>query len=243
MRVTLSRNLSLILLISVTVFLSCKKEETPKEPLVTAPVTDIDGNIYQTVSIGTQVWMKQNLKTTRYRDGSTIPTGLSKSLWQNTTTGAYTINGNNSTNDSTFGKLYNWFAVVDSRNLCPTGWHVPSDLEWKTLEAHLGMQGSDLDLEGQRGQALNVGGKMKSITGWDSPNTGATNSSDFSGIPGGLCDDYGTSFAISRSSYWWTSTENSTTTAFGRGLSYDYSGSSRGLNPKEAGFSVRCIKD
>jgi len=99
---------------------------------------DIDGNVYKTVQIGTQLWMKENLKTTRYRDGSVIPTNLSDRQWKKTTRGAYAIYDKKPENDKIFGKLYNWYAVADSRNLCPTGWHVPSDAEWTTLENLLG---------------------------------------------------------------------------------------------------------
>jgi len=194
-------------------------------------LTDIDGNVYQTVSIGTQCWMKTNLKTTRYRDGSAIPTGLSDSQWQNTNSGAYAIYDNNAANNDTYGKLYNWFAVTDSRNLCPTGWHVPSDAEWTTLENFLG--------------GVNVaGGKMKAVSSlWTSPNTGATDESGFSGLPGGCRFYLGSYFGVGNYGYWWSSTESSTTYAWGRGLGYVSGGSNRSYYYEPYGFGVRCLRD
>ncbi len=177
-------------------------------------VMDIDGNTYQTVQIGTQVWMKENLKVSRYRNGDPIPTNLSNSAWQAATTGAYAIYNNNAANDTTFGKLYNWYAVADSRNLCPAGWHVPSDAEWTTLEDYLG-------------GGLVAGGKMKTTTDWQSPNTGATNESGFSGLPGGLRDGSGSYYNVGYFGYWWSSTELSTAGAWYRYLNYTNGGSYR----------------
>lgn len=210
-----------------------------------SPVTDIDGNVYQTVSIGTQCWMKENLKTSKYRDGSSIPTDLSDSAWQATTTGAYSIYNDESANDTTYGKLYNWFTVTDSRNLCPLGWHVPSDEEWKTLEIFMGMSASDADLVGGgRGSAQNIGGKFKSTSLlWTAPNTGATNESGFSGLPGGNTNNDGTYTYIRDISYWWSSTEFSAELGWNRFLYFSAGDSYRSYNFKQNGFSVRCLRD
>ena len=191
---------------------------------------DIDGNTYQTVQIGTQTWMKENLKTTRYRDGAAIPTGLSDSQWGAGTTGAYAIYDNNAANNTTYGKLYNWYAVTDSRNLCPTGWHIPSDAEWTTLENFLG-------------GATVAGGKMKTTTGWTSPNTAATNESGFSGLPGGYRLYNGTYYSIGYYGLWWSSSEASTPNAWARDLSSNFGFSFRGNYYKQTGFSVRCLRD
>jgi uncharacterized protein (TIGR02145 family) len=134
-------------------------------------VTDIDGNVYNTVTIGTQCWMAENLKTTRYNDGTAILTGLSNADWQITTSGAYAIYNNDPANNTTYGKLYNIYAVKTNK-LAPAGWHVPTYTEWTTLTTYLG------------GEAV-AGGKMKATTLWSSPNTGATNSSGFTGLPAG----------------------------------------------------------
>jgi uncharacterized protein (TIGR02145 family) len=204
---------------------------------------DVDGNVYTTVTIGTQVWMAENLKTTKYRNGNAIPTNLSNTDWWNTTAGACAIYNNDAANNTAYGKLYNWYAVADSRNLCPTGWHVPSDTEWKTLEISLGMSVSDADLTGLRGAAQNIGGKMKSTTGWNAPNTGATNESGFSGLPGGLRNYHGPYKSIVYYGYWWSSTEHSTTDALYRYLFYFYGNSYRLDDDKHYGYSVRCLRD
>lgn len=196
-----------------------------------ATITDIDGNVYNTVTIGSQIWMKENLKVSKYRNGSAIPTGLSDSLWINTSSGAYAIYNNNAANNTTYGKLYNWFAVADPRGLCPAGWHVPTDAEWTTLENFLG------------GQTV-AGGKMKSVSSlWQSPNTGATNESGFSGLPGGYRYFNGSYNSIGDYGYWWSSTEYSTTDAWARNLDYSNSNSNQYNLIEQNGFSVRCLRD
>jgi uncharacterized protein (TIGR02145 family) len=193
---------------------------------------DADGNVYNTVTIGTQVWMKENLKVSKYRNGDPIPTGLSKTAWQNATTGAYAIYKKNAANNSTYGKLYNWYAVADSRSLCPVGWHIPTDDEWTTLENYLG--GSDV-----------AGGKLKSTsTLWNAPNTSATNESGFSGLPGGARRPDGTYGDVGILGNWWSSTESSTTYAWFRFLidNYGYSGCNF-YTSKQLGSSVRCLRD
>jgi uncharacterized protein (TIGR02145 family) len=200
-------------------------------------VTDIDGNFYNSIIINGQEWMKENLKVSKYRNGNPIPTNLSNSSWQNTTSGAYAIYNNDAANNTTYGKLYNWYAVADPRGLCPAGWHVPSDAEWTTLETFLGGVGV-------------AGGKMKSTgtiqagTGlWYSPNQDATNSSGFTALPGGYGIFDGTFGAIGSFGYWWSSTEYSSTNAWDRNLFYDDGYSSRGNDYKQSGFSVRCLRD
>jgi uncharacterized protein (TIGR02145 family) len=201
--------------------------------------TDVDGNTYTTVTIGTQVWMKENLKVSKYRNGDAIPTNLDNATWQSTTSGAYAIYNNDAANNTTYGKLYNWYAVADPRGLCPTGWHVPSDAEWTTLENFLG-------------GAVVAGGKMKSTgtikagTGlWYSPNQDATNSSGFTAFPGGVYWDSGSfSSSLGSYAYWWSSTENSSTYAWIRTLYYANGGSYRLDGARKAiGFSVRCLRD
>jgi uncharacterized protein (TIGR02145 family) len=207
-------------------------------------VKDIDGNWYKVVQIGNQCWMAENLKTTKYRNGDTIPTNLSNASWSTTSSGAYAIYNNAVVNDSIYGKLYNWYAVADPRGLCPTGWHVPSDAEWKTLETSLGMPASELNKGGGRGSAQNVGGKMKAVSSlWLAPNTGATNSSGFTGLPGGLRGNLGAFGDLGYGGYWWSSTQDFTTDAWYRGLDYFYAYVLRSDNTKRVGFSVRCVRD
>ena len=192
---------------------------------------DIDGNVYKTVQIGTQLWMKENLKTTRYRDGSAIPTNFIDSQWGNTTRGAYAIYDNEPENDKIYGKLYNWYAVADPRGLCPAGWHVPSDAEWTTLENFLG--GTNV-----------AGGKMKAVSSlWQSSNTGATNESGFSGLPGGYRGFNGNFSYIGNYGYWWSSSEYSAANAWFRILYYSLGNSGRNNYLKQDGFSVRCLRD
>ena len=194
-------------------------------------VTDIDGNVYNTVTIGTQVWMKENLKVSKYRNGNVIPTNMDTAAWSTTSSGAYAIYNNDAANNMIYGKLYNWYAVADSRNLCPVGWHVPSDGEWTILENFLG------------GASI-AGGKMKAVSNlWLSPNTGATNESGFSGLPGGYRTSYGAYDLIGNLGLWWSSTEGSPTDAWYRDLVYVSGNSGRFGSDKQSGFSVRCLRD
>ena len=194
---------------------------------------DIDGNEYATVIIGNQVWMSENLKVTKYRDGTAIPTGLSNSEWENTTSGAYAVYDNNETHADTYGYLYNWYAVDDSRNIAPDGWHVPTDDEWTTLTDYLG------------GTSV-AGGKMKETgtSHWNSPNTGATNESGFTAFPGGYrLDNDGYYGSIGSFGYFWSSSESSSYYAWERELYYYSSEVYRYDDDKRSGFSVRCVRD
>ncbi len=200
--------------------------------------TDIDGNTYTSIIINGQEWMQQNLAVTKYRNGDPIPTGLSNTTWQNTTNGAYAIYNNDPTNDATYGKLYNWFTTVDSRGLCPTGWHVPSDAEWSALINYL-----DPSANGGDTWPNVAGGKLKSTTGWNYGNEGATNESGFTGLPGGCRFDDGSYNYIGNYGYWWGSTEYASTSAWYRLLYYYNSTVFRNFTYKRGGFSVRCVRD
>ncbi len=200
-----------------------------------------DGRTYDLVEIGGQCWFADNLATDQYRNGDLIPTGLDNTTWQNTTAGAYAIYNNDPANDVTYGKLYNWYTTVDTRGLCPTGWHVPSDCEWMYLESSLGMPVADQETSGWRG--TNEGGALKATTNWTSPNTGATNSSGFTALPGGYRYVVGTYGGIETIGYWWSSKEGYSGHAWYRGLYYDSSDVGRYDNDKRFGFSVRCVRD
>ena len=199
-------------------------------------VTDIDGNVYNTVLIGNQCWTQSNLKTSKYRNGDNIPTGLNNSDWFNTTSGAYAIYNNDPVNDGLYGKLYNHYSVTDSRGLCPTGWHIPSDAEWTTLENHLG--GSSV-----AGGALKSTAMQPSPGGWASPNAGAINSSGYSALASGFRLDNGAFNYISYYTKWWSSTLISSFNAWYRNLDYDHSFFGRSNDYVTYGFSVRCLKD
>jgi uncharacterized protein (TIGR02145 family) len=214
----------------------------------TSTVSDVDNNTYNTVQIGTQCWTQSNLKTSKYRNGDNIPTGLSNSAWQNTTSGAYANYDNNPVNDGLYGKLYNHYTVTDSRVLCPTGWHVPSDGEWNVLVKYLDPNADTVC--GSCGQSGIAGGAMKSTEtqptpgGWSSPNTGATNSSGFTALPGGLRNFFGDFHLMSNNGYWWCSSVLSGHGAWNRRLNTNSSYIVRGYgNDRTLGFSVRCLKD
>lgn len=187
-------------------------------------VTDIDGNVYNAVTIGTQVWMASNLKTLRYNDGAMISNAPAAS-------GSYFFYNNNPDNKITYGALYNWYAV-NTGKLCPTGWHIPTDDEWTILTDFLG-----IDV---------AGGKLKEkgTTHWNAPNEGATNETGFTALPGGLRAYFdGAYYTMGDVGNWWSSTAESTTHAWRRAMSYDGTNVSPSYQRKENGFSVRCIKD
>jgi len=202
----------------------------------TPTVTDIDGNVYHTVQIGTQCWTQSNLKTSRYRNGDSIPSGLNNSQWGSTTSGAYAIYNNDPVNDGLYGNLYNHYSVTDSRGLCPMGWHVPSDAEWTILESHLG--GSNV-----AGEALKSTAIQPTPGGWNSLNTGATNSSGFTALPGGLRNFNGDFNDMAFSGCWWSSSVSSASDAWYRALGYITSGFNLYNLGRTSGFSVRCLKN
>lgn len=182
------------------------------------------------VTIGTQVWMGKNLNVSRYRNGDKIPQVKDSARWAKLTTGAWCWYNNDSATGAVYGKLYNWYAINDPRGLAPEGWHIPSDSEWLETATFL---------------ETHVGGKMKE-TGtrhWFDPNIGATNSSGFTGLPGGYRSDIGQFCYITYLGLWWTSTEYNTSVAWYRRLLCYTPAFDRWRFPKQMGFSVRCIKD
>ncbi len=212
---------------------SCSIEETKKQNDTTSrpSVPDIASDARE-VQIGTQIWMTKNLNVSRYRNGDPIPQVTNPTEWANLTTGAWCYYNNASANGRFYGKLYNWYAVNDPRGLAPVGYHVPTDDEWTNLTTFLG------------GPSVG-GGKMKSIgtSLWLSPNTNATNSSGFTGLPGGFRRDSGLFLFIGNSGHWWSQSDFIAPTAWCRFLYYD-NDNVDGINQnKTFGISVRCIKD
>ena len=196
-------------------------------------VTDIDSNVYHTIIIGTQVWMVENLKTTKFRNGDPIPNAIDSAQWNNITTGAYCIFNNAPNNNVGYGYFYNWHAVHDTRNIAPSGWHVATDDEWTYLINYLG--GRDI-----------AGGKLKEEGNahWFIPNTGATNSSGFTALPAGRRTNDGSYIERGSFSYWWTSTEYSDNAgAWCRRTDYSNSTVQVMAELKSYGLSVRCVKD
>jgi uncharacterized protein (TIGR02145 family) len=216
----------------------------------TPTITDVDGNTYHTVSIGTQCWTKENLRVTHYNDNTPIPldgsgtsTGTVSQTWSTRDEGAYTIYANEAssgTNATNYGFLYNWYAAkgIDMtgsttyKNLCPTGFHVPTDAEWTTLTTHLG--------------GLSVaGGKMKETgtTLWSSPNIAADNTSGFTARPGGLRNILGSFFNIRNVAFFWSATEDDVSLAWVHLLFSSLSSVNRTAINKSTGGSVRCLED
>lgn len=195
-------------------------------------VIDIDGNFYNAIKIGTQVWMRDNLKVTHYRNGDSIPNVTEGDVWSNLNSGAYCwYNNNESGFGADFGALYNFYSVVDSRNLCPTGWHIPSKGELETMHEFLGVY---------------AGGKMKErgTLHWRDPNRGATNESGFTSLPGGSRSETGVFDWAGFYGDYWLSDENSVPqTALLYEQNWFTSGSGIFYYYQKSGNSVRCIRD
>jgi uncharacterized protein (TIGR02145 family) len=198
------------------------------------PLTDIEGNVYNTVIIGTQVWMTQNLKTTKYYDNTAIPNVADNIIWSTLSTPAYCWYKNDaSSNKNIYGALYNWF-TINTGKLCPAGWHVPSEEEWTTLFDNLG------------GESIASGKLKEQGTGhWVTPNMGASNIYGFSALPGGYRTGRSPgSFRTARYyGWWWANTEYDLSWARGNLMTYDAIEIAKGSGLKTNGYSIRCIKD
>ncbi|MFO7622059.1 MAG: fibrobacter succinogenes major paralogous domain-containing protein [Bacteroidales bacterium] len=191
-------------------------------------VTDEDGITYKTVEIGTQTWMAENLRTTKYNDGTPVPLVTDNTEWAALTTPGLSWYNNDT---DVYGALYNWYAV-NTGKLCPAGWHVPDDEEWSTLTSFLGG-------EAVAGSTLKEAGTLH----WLPPNAGATNETGFTALPGGYRSSAGTYTNIKRYAYWWSSSQRTTNDAWFRDLSYGYNNADRTSSNKKGGFSVRCVMD
>jgi uncharacterized protein (TIGR02145 family) len=194
-------------------------------------VTDIDGNIYHTIKIGNQTWMVENLKAIRYNDSTSIPNVTDDNTWMSLTTPGYCWYNNSASYKEIYGALYNWYAV-NTGKLAPKGWHVPTENDWKTLEEYVG-------------SASTGGGKLKE-TGYDHwlyPNLNATNTTGFTGLPGGYRSRATGYFQYNgKNGCWWSSTGS--ISKFGRFiLNYDRTDCDYDYDYGTFGFSVRCIKD
>jgi uncharacterized protein (TIGR02145 family) len=194
-------------------------------------ITDADGNVYNTVTFGTQVWMAENLKTRKYRDGTSIPNVTGNTEWSNLNGGAYSDYNNTLSNSVIYGRLYNWYTVIDGHYLCPAGWHVPTHTEWGTLTDYLG------------GESV-AGGKLKEtgFTHWYSPNTGATNEAGFTALPGGYRYTDGLFYDIGYYGYWWTSSYNDVYERYMHYMSYDNSSVVGSHYFLLNGLSIRCLQ-
>lgn len=246
---------ALSLITVLALFIACTENSTIIPTTVATTVTDIDGNVYDTVMIGTQTWMVENLKTTHYRNGDAIVNVTDNKAWAVLLTGARCDYYNDATNGTKYGHLYNFFAVNDSRKIAPVGWHVPTIDEWETLihyvDAHLGT-------------SLSVAKALAATTDWTAYsdpeaigcNLTLNNSTGFSALPGGLRGGSDGKFtSVTGSGYWWSSTQDdstysSITVARYRSMyaNLSYVNTLYNINDmygycRQQGFSVRCIKD
>lgn len=220
--------LSSISILFLILAFSCKKDNDDTK------LTDLDGNVYNTVTIGSQVWMVENLKTTKYSNGELIGTTnpQDKNISGESTPKYQWAYSGNEGNVAAYGRLYTWYAATDNRNICPAGWHVPSDDEWSILADNLGGQNT-------------AGGKLKELgtTHWKTPNSDASNLSGFTGLPGGFRGSEGLYYDLGEWGNWWSSTANDEIQAWLRWLYYDDGILGRGFYGKQHAMSVRCIKD
>lgn len=228
------KNLLLILGLVIITTTNCKKNDDQADLISSDTVKDIDGNVYHTVTIGTQVWMVENLKTSKYRNGDPIPHVIDNAEWAGLKSGALCNYNNDTVIGNKYGKLYNYYAITDSREIAPAGWHVPTSAEWETLSDFLG--GSQI-----------AGDKIKE-TGtiyWNSPNTGASNESGFTALAAGGRGYDGSYHGLGDIALWRIPTKGENASPWNvitlmRGFSFidwGYGGD------KNSGMSVRCIKD
>lgn len=229
------------LFLVISLFLSaCSSNENSSQNSTRPSVQPL----IQSIQIGTQRWTATNYSHSQYRDGTVIPQVTDLSQWGNLTSGAWCYYANSTANGMIYGKLYNWYALAGiydvaslndptlRKQFTPSGWHVPSDAEWDTLVSYLG------------GTSV-AGGKMK-VTGtsyWNSPNTGANNSSGFAGLGGGFRTGVGSFASLGYGCDWWSSTESDEYSAWSRYLLYNFNQANRSANDKASGFYVRLIKD
>ena len=213
-------------------------------------ITDIDGNVYNTVQIGNQCWMAENLKTTAYQNGTPIPNVTNGSNWGFLTSGAYVWFFNIISWKDSYGALYNWYATVDANGLCPTGWHVPTNGEWTALTDFIGGTGSphgnELKSCRQENSPLGGGCNTTEHPRWRDDNYHGNYGTDdygFSGLPGGLRDYDGEFYYIGDEGCWWSSTGDSQFYAWSRYLYYYGGNVYVGYDGRRVGFSVRCLKD
>ncbi len=228
-------------ILDIVYLLDYKYKDGPSP--ICGSTADINGNVYRTVRIGNQVWMAENLKVTHYRNGDRIPMVADSTAWELLNTGAYCNFNNDINNVSIYGRLYNWYAADDSRGIAPAGWHVPTDEEWKQLEIYLGMNQTQAD--GLFWRGAGVGSKMKVVgtTYWGIKNLDANNESRFSALPGGYRYAWGRFNSIGIYAVFWSTTERHSSSAWYRHLHHYSSGVYRHDILKQAGFSIRCVKD
>jgi len=222
---------------SGTALHSCGAAYVHNPALTYGSMIDQDGQEYKTIVIGEQEWMAENLNVSTYRNGDAILTNLVDSIWSSTDQGAWSYYNDNENFACPFGKLYNWLAVTDPRGVCPVGWHMPSDDEWSVLVDSLGSFALV-------GVMLKTTGELEEGTGlWRSPNQNASNSTGFSGLPGGFRNSVNNYGAKDGYGYYWSSSLNEEGKPLYRYLSFNNFLIYRYYSEVNTGFSVRCLKD
>jgi uncharacterized protein (TIGR02145 family) len=234
---------SFILIFFSLLLFGCKKDKKEAPPIETGSVTDVNGNTYKTVKIGNQWWMAENLKVTKYRDGSVILQLQSDTTkWKNDTIGGYCVYD---ANPNAPGLLYNFYAIKNAGNIAPAGWHIPNDDEWKALEKNLGMNDYETNSTSWRGSHEADQLKIASSQGWTTyENIWSTNQTGFTALAGGcrMFNGVWGDPGLFATGFWWSSTTKDNQ-AWYRYLDYKNSNIFRYYGPKTYGFSVRCVKD
>jgi uncharacterized protein (TIGR02145 family) len=203
-------------------------------------VADVEGNLYSTVNIGSQVWMAENFRATKFNDGTPIANITDNTEWLNLSGAAYCWYNNDISYKPTLGALYSWYTITEG-DLCPSGWHVPTDEEYNTLELYLGLNPDSVNVWGWRG--TNQGTQLKSTTGWDDGGNG-TNTSGFTGLPGGYrYAAQGAFYSLGTVTYWWTATEASADLGWYRRLDASCNDIYKAATSKRGGKYIRCIKN
>ena len=245
----LKKILFILILAAPFLFIASCKDQATSPDKNDNTLTDYDGNVYKTIKVGDQWWMAENLRVTHYRSGEAIPNVTDNTEWSNLTTGAYCAYDNDNDNIDTYGLLYNCYAVDDSRNIAPKGWHVPTDEDFTTLENYLIANGLNWDgtADGNK-----IGKALAAKTGWNgSAGTGdvgndmpGNNTSGFSALPAGYrSGGNGTFVGLGSFARWWSSTEYDAESSGIRGLNYNSQGTGRNYHDKHFGFSLRLVKD
>ena len=240
-----SFTLLIVLLLLVVCITSCKEKTKTSPAQETGTVTDVDNTVYKTVKIGNQWWMAEDLNVKKYRNGDYInQIQTDTALWSHDTSGAYCDNKDNGGN--LIGRFYNWYAVANSKNIAPSGWHIPSDEEWKTLEKYLGMISIDANKTGWRGTGEGDQLKLKAPEGWSIyDKVWGTNESGFSAVANGcrLFNGANGDPGQFATGFWWSVSDNNLSEAWYRYLDYKNSNVFRSHTFKNYGFCIRCVKD
>lgn len=224
-----------LLLLNVTfICIGCERKVadqtgSPNKSHIVSKVIDIDGNSYNTVIIGTQEWLSENLNVIHFKNGEIIPEIKNRDEWLEEKS-AYITNEHDISNDNKYGKLYNWYAVNDSRGLAPEGWHIPTNEEWTVLINHLG------------GENV-AGGKLKSVNLWDNPNLGATNESGFTAVPCGVYYFTNKHYGIGKYTTFWSANAEKESNPYIINLESQRKDIYRKTDSKKCRYSVRCVKN